>query len=202
MIDFEIIVVNYNTPDLMVTLINSIRKFVGNNEIRIIDGSSEEYLNEPNYRNLTINDKNIHHHKIGYNIHHGGGMNYGLMRCETKYALIVDSDLKFISKGYVEFIDNKIKKYDSFYGIGRVIKVNKDGEGVANGKIKYLHPNLMFLDVNEFKKNVKFINHGSPCIKTMVSLNGKNCLIDTTKEMEKFVNYGNRGTRKRFNIYM
>ena len=201
--EFEIVVVNYNTPDLMIILIKSIRKFIGSNLIRIVDGSSEEYINEANYRALIINDKNIAHHKIGYNIHHGHGMNYGLGKVKTEYALIVDSDLKFISKGYVEFINAEMAKHDNFYGIGRVLTVNESGENVSKGGFKYLHPNLMFINVAEFKKNVKFVNHGAPCIKAMKSLSSRaNYLIDKSSEVSKFVNYGFRGTRNRFNIYI
>ena len=197
---FEIIIVNYNTPELMVKTINSIRKYVGDNLIRVVDGSDNPiYINNKKYLDLIEKDENIIHYKIGYNIHHGPGMDFGLNKAETKYALIIDSDLTFINDGYLEVVSSVIDNNEKFYGFGRIVNSNKQGFNVTHEDVKYLHPNLMFLTVEEYKKHKKFIKHGAPCIDTMNNLPKiPNYLIDITNKVKGIVNYGMRGTVKIF----
>ena len=137
-----VLTVNYNTPDLISRLVHSVREHLGEDiNIYIVDGSDQNI-----YKN--VDDKNITHHKLGFNIHHGPGMDYGINRINTPYTLILDSDTQLSS--------NILNTYNTiipveFYAAGHVCyvdmtgHVNGDSNGRNNGNasefsIKYTHP--------------------------------------------------------------
>lgn len=183
----SILTVNYNSTELVKRLLESINKFQQNIPIVIIDGSDkEEYINEmiDLCKSATFSNLNIDLHTMGYNIHHGTGMNFGLHLIKTKYVLIMDNDAYLTRTGVIEILLNKIDEYPELLFIGCQMFVNESGktvilddasvndsssisklvpselivhETVGNGQnlIKYIHPSFMFVDREKYVEYIK-----------------------------------------------
>jgi hypothetical protein len=200
----EILIVNYNTPDFIIDLHSQIREMVDNEiTINIVDGSDDKLINRgvefielnSKMKNLLNNDEYSNHYELGYNIHHGPGMDYGLKKIQKKYVLILDSDIILTKNGLLELFSMYYEK--DIFCIGSVEKVNEDGINISNGNVSYVHPRCMMID-KEFYMNFKtpFIKHGAPCINFMIKIN-KNNIINIT-ELSSYVNHISRGTVKLF----
>ena len=76
--NIELLSVNYNTPELIYRQYVSIRHYLSETiPIRIIDGSDQkQYKNQ--FLDLERSDENFKVNRIGFNIHHGKGMDFGI----------------------------------------------------------------------------------------------------------------------------
>lgn len=160
--------VNYNTPELVDTMISSVRSTLGDNiSVHVVDGSDQVKYN-------IKKDNNVTHHDLGYNIHHGPGMHYGVCKIDTPYTLIVDSDV-IVLKDLLSFYNQHIRS--EFYACGISVHVNSGGfnvEPVETGSIKYIHPQCMLLDNKMYNQYKPFVKHGAPCINTMKDIKEHN----------------------------
>jgi hypothetical protein len=202
----EVLIVNYNTPDFILDLYNQIREFISEDiVINVVDGSDDlikkrgvDYvvLNEK-MKNVLSKDKNTNHYLIGYNIHHGPGMDYGLNKIQKKYVLILDSDVKIPKKGLLELFSKNVT--ENFYCMGNIQIVDDRGMNIKKNGIKYVHPSVMILDKEFYIKfNTPFIKHGAPCLNFMRKINPE-FLIDVT-DIYSYVDKGSRGTINIFGI--
>lgn len=198
----EIVTVNYNTPDLVDRLIKSIREVEGDCPIRIIDGSSGEFIQElkdvvSKYKNVTVNYQ-------GWNIHHGRGMNLALETSKEDRILFIDSD-NFIKKPILRLMLEQKNKVVGWYCF-----CDKNGRGTLRkpegDKIyKYYHPSFMLIDVDFYKRSKsKFIHHGAPCIGFMIEHQDLDaCDIPELlgiefNQIDEYINLKGRGTVDRF----
>lgn len=202
----QILVVNYNTPDYIIEQYKSIRKYIGDDiSINIVDNSDKkiskrgkkiEVLNKDLY-DIPNKDINFKIFKIGKNIHHGPGMDYGINQIKTDYILILDSDI-CILHNLLEIFKNNYKS--NFNCMGLLMYVDKTGHKTnkKNG-IKYIHPSVMLIDRDKYLNNEKkFKKHGAPCIDYMVNVND-NELVDI-KNIRDYVEYRGRGTVSLYGI--
>jgi glycosyltransferase involved in cell wall biosynthesis len=155
--------VNYNTPNLLETLLSSFRKFYDIPYL-VVDGSSDE-----NFEKIEcFADKykvTIHH--FPYNINHGAGMRHGIRCIETEQILLLDSDVVIIRAGFIEDLQRKLK-HES-YGIGSVGYIDQNGESKYSG-IKYLHPSCALLNREIVCEYPMPRNHGAPMIDSMKAI--------------------------------
>jgi hypothetical protein len=203
--NLSILTVNYNTPDFIFNLINSIRNEDKNIEINIIDGSDYRLIERGDII-VEINNKlkkelieanNINHYSFGYNIHHGPGMHIALSRIiRSKYVLIIDSDC-WLEKNSLEYIISYLST-KNFTAAGLKIDVNSAGINVNKG-YKYIHPSMMV--INKYKYNKSLYNfelHGAPCLKFMLNTPDEELIkIDNIK---KYISTIKRGTRNHFGM--
>jgi len=204
--NLEILTVNYNTPDYIINQYKSIRKFLGNKFIiNVVDNSDHKIkkrgkkiidLNKDLY-NISVEDNNFKIFKIGKNLHHGPGMDYGINNIKSDYILILDSDVKFKKPN---FLKDCSKKYiEGFNCIGLSITVDKTGHNTNGKGIKYIHPSIMILNRKEYHKiEANFIRHGAPCIEYMNKVK-KEKLINFNNIKEYF-DYSYRGTIKYYGL--
>jgi glycosyltransferase involved in cell wall biosynthesis len=162
--------VNYNTPELLESLLTSFRKFYSIPYL-VVDGSDnynyERIKDFPQRFNVTINHFN-------YNIHHGGGMAYGFQQIKTEQILLLDSDVRILKAGFLE--DLQIKLRPESYGIGDVSLVNRDGFNVPTG-MKYLHPSCAVINREIALRYPLPVKHGAPMIKAMEAINASGLAI-------------------------
>lgn len=163
--------VNYNTPELLESLLISFRKFYPVSPYLVVDGSDQN-----NYRRIKHFNKrfNIDIHHFDYNIHHGPGMAYGMKMITTPQILLLDSDIRIIRGGFVEDFQSKLLP-DS-YGIGDVSSINRDGVSIAGMGVQYLHPSCALLNRIVALSYPLPIKHGAPMIMTMEAIKGRNLL--------------------------
>ena len=162
---FEIITVNYNTPDLLEKLIESIRKYEGDYQIRVIDGSDKEpFISQAKdvvnkFTNITIEPQ-------GWNIHHGRGMDLGITTSKFKFVLFMDTDVHLLKSGLFDMFDLKFK----INGFAEHMDIRGINIEKSENSIKYIHPRFMLFNTkfyNDNKNVCRFIHHGSPAIQLM-----------------------------------
>ena len=206
----EILIVNYNTPDYILELYNQIREFISKKiVINIVDGSDElikkrgvDYvILNGKMKNIINQDTNINHYLIGYNIHHGPGMDYGLRKIQKKYVLILDSDVRISKKGLLELFSKQINT-ENFICIGDMGIVNTSGRDSKVG-IEYVHPRAMILKISEYLTiNESFRKHGAPCLNFMKKVKSEkltNKLIHLSNNvLNEYLIINGRGTVKIF----
>lgn len=182
------IIVSYNTYDLLKNCYESIRKFYPCLKCVIVDGSDSNNMCNAyaKSRSQKIN-KTI---SVGRNVGHGNGMKLGIAEVRTDYFLLIDSDVTIDKAGVIEAMLERFLVYT--YGVGQVIKVNKEGLNDENG-FNYLHPHFALIGTKEYFAFDPIINHGAPMLKAMIS--GAHELVDDFK-VSDFITHHERGTRK------
>jgi len=152
--------INYNTSELLRNVLSSFRRFYDIPYL-VIDGSEEKY-----YQRIKDFDKQYHVTIIHFdtNIHHGGGLAYGLKVIQTEQVLFLDSDITILQGGLVEILQSKLRPES--YGIGDISEVNEFGVNIPQG-IKYLHPSFALIN-REIALNYPLpMRHGAPMLNTM-----------------------------------
>lgn len=172
----KVLIVNYNTPDLIYTCVESFRQFY-NNDILVVDGSNKESYEETKSKIGHFDNLEIHH--FGYNIHHGPGMGYGFATILSNQILVLDSDVLILKGGFLELLERELKKES--YGIGDIQKIDNNGFNIGSRKgaiglreseensrgIAYLHPAFMLINKNIAINWPMPVKHGAPMIETM-----------------------------------
>ena len=190
----EIISVNYNTPDFIERMVDSVQK-EGNYPIRIIDGSDREP-----YENLirkVCKRYGVTLQQQGWNIHHGRGMDLGVSTSEFKYVLLIDSD-NYLRSPIIEKMHTAMTQNDRKI-VGWYCYCNDKGYGNGrrpdhNHPIKYWHPSLMMIETEFYRelksKGITFVHHGAPCIEIMKYLHKKGLSdigLDILEYLKSFV---------------
>lgn len=199
---FEVISVNYNTPDLLERMIESFRQFE-EYHILIIDGSDREpYISQT--RAVCEKYPKLRLKQLGYNIHHGRGLDYGIRQSSYDYCLCCDTDVELIDNSIFDYFDYRYK----FIGFGEKVKANGKPASNRETALNYLHPRFLLLDRKYYlqnAKNFKFIHHGAPAIEIMKYLHKSAlrdelglCLSEKGLYREKFFKTEGRGTVDRF----
>jgi glycosyltransferase involved in cell wall biosynthesis len=158
---FEILSVNYNTPQHIQQLIESVRTHNNNIPIRIIDGSDREpFITK--IKDVCDVYNSVELTQFGWNVHHGGGMHYGVTTSKYEWVLMMDSDCELLNGMLEKF------HFTHFYE-GFACWVNEHGINVPKGKgILYLHPEILLINVEKYRQSpYKMKKHGAPCIDAM-----------------------------------
>ena len=200
--EIKIIIVNYNTPDLIEKLIESYYNFKYDKyQLIIIDGSNIP-TNINKSKELSKKFPNIIFEFTGYNIHHGPGLHYGMKKYNADYFLLMDSDSYFIKEGLIEFC---LENIGDKYAFGMVREYGRNryfGEKYKKVFIeKYLHPNGCFINYKQYNEHKPLIAHGSPFIETMYDFYNKNLLDNIFLRnvvLHEYINIGWNGTCGRF----
>jgi len=214
------VVVCYNTKGLIERAYNSVRKFHPDMPIIIVDSSSR---NDPcaSYVNNLKSDKATIINP-GRNIGHGRGMHQGIMRTETKYALIFDSDVQMVSDCVPAMLE---KMEENTFGIGAIGNVGLGGNSVrpipSNPRarkfiqqrkrhkkrrataIPYLHPFFHLINVQNYKKYQPYVHHGAPCLLTMYDIYKKGLsktILINFPNLKEHVKHDGRGTRIKYGL--
>lgn len=170
--DITGIVVSHNTKSLLEGAYNSVRKFHPEMQIIIIDGSD---FPDPCYayaRSL-IDDYTIVV-SCAYNIGHGRGMVLGIGMCQTRFALIFDSDIVMVKSPVKQML--QMMEPDT-YGVGYLEKTGFDGyeygakpHHKTQGFMMMMHPYFHLIQISEYKKFYPYVHHGAPCWKAALDI--------------------------------
>lgn len=205
------LMVCYRTPKLVENAYSSYRRIYP--DVRLVIVNNSESGDPCTYYIKSLKSElNIIIH-TGSNIGHGPGMHVGLKYIRTKYALIFDSDVVFKNDVITPMLD---KINDNSFGVGKIVHVDLNGDNVTprytNEKaaqyyrlyggvktsIPYLHPFCHLLNIANYRKYKPYIDHGAPCIETMIDIHKKGrskSVLLPFNEIEKYVNHKWKGTR-------
>jgi hypothetical protein len=161
------LVVCSNTVKIIQTAYESVRRFHPDMKIVIVDGSDPR---DECYRYVSSLASDITKVFVcGYNIGHGRGMDAGIRKVETRFALIFDSDITMIKSPVEQML--AMMEPDT-YGVGYLEKTGLDGYeyGVIPSHegqpfMMMLHPYFHLVQVSEYFKYHPYVHHGAPCYK-------------------------------------
>ncbi len=176
--DIGCVIVCYNTPNIITTAVNSIKKHV--DRVVIVDNSTNVRVIKECDRLKKGNVDVIHIHK---NIGHGPGLNIGITFLRTEYIICMDSDAKLKDKSLIPEMKSMIS--DNVYGVGFIEKI------VDN--IDYLHPYFCMFKRRTYFDYPPFIHHGAPFCRTMIKVDKK--VLPVKNILERCLHTG-KGTRK------
>lgn len=184
------VVVNYNTPYLLVKAIESIRKFY-DFPIIVIDGSPEP---------CELNIPNVDKIDVGYNIGHGLGMDLGIKKAKTDYILTFDTDIEMKTPCLEDMLD----KIGDNYSIGKAYYIPITGEFYKSNpdlfpdtdSVKMTHPSFQIVNKQQYLKYAPYISDGAPTVLSYHDLNrrGKQDLMIDYPVLD-YVYHRNAGTR-------
>lgn len=201
-LNLECVSINFQTPNITHDLIQSIRTMNQDVKIRIIDGSTPEFIHNFCYLDYIQDEYNFTLERMEYNIHHGPGMDYAIRTSQHDWILFFDSDVLMRKFPYeLEIEPNK-------FFIGKRGRVNVNG--VDEEKFKpedfdkpmylYPHPSFLLVNVEKYKEFKPFIRHGAPCLKTWIDVNNKNPEYFQFINVNDYIIMRNRGTREIWGI--
>ena len=176
-------VVNYKTPGLTLTAIESLRRSDFPGEIMLIDNDEFPGL-WPNW---------IDPLRIGSNIGHGGGIHVAMRRAKPGWVLLFDSDAEIVHNGLIDHFDDLLASRRMVYGVGAVQRFQHPD--IDNRQISYLHPFCSLVNRSAYFKHHRAIDHGAPFVKTMDHIRKSGFQLLKAKRIFEFVKHKNRGTR-------
>ena len=190
-----VVTVSYNTPELLLGLLTSLRKFYPN-PVYVIDGSDPEP--QAKIRSIVSEFEGVQLSAFSYNIHHGPGLAWAIENLGlTGPVLFLDSDIVVLRDGFLEALRAELREGD--YGAGGVNYVNQDGFNIeySYGAIPCLQPPCMLCNVEVMRQWPLPVKHGSPMIEAMLALAraGKSELL---RHIDWTLNDILAGTRKVF----
>lgn len=131
-------------------------------------------------------------------VHHGPGMNAGILKCHNEWVLICDSDCIVYRPGVIETMFSKIS--DNTYMVGEMHKLDKNGffaDSRTDPVINYIHPHFALVRKNLYTKLPPFEKHGAPCLNNEIQARNMGFdLIDFP--VVKYVYHIERGTVDKF----
>jgi hypothetical protein len=208
------ITVCHNTKDLIKRAYSSIRKFHPDMPIIIIDGSDPRDPCAVYVKTLVSESTTVF--SLGYNIGHGKGMDLGIKKAKTKYALIFDTDTEMLESPVNQMLG--MMEEDTF-GVGFIQKIGPDGfdyglksQHKKQKSIPYLHPYFQLINIQNYKKYHPYVHHGAPCYLTMRDIYKRGLSNKILKEFpglghsaskgfnwegkpKKYIRHNTRGTR-------
>ena len=188
---FTVIIVHYNTRELLIRATNSIPQkipviIVENGDISGSAWSRDKVIKPPTQ------------------MFHGDGLHFGIQHIDTPYFVTMDSDAYLKDTSIFRIM------YDAFdkntYGVGYVTKIDKHGHDDWNPASKppyfqYLHPYFAMIHTQKYFECEPFVHHGAPGIYAMQSIIGKYNLKNLTN-LSTYVHHDGRGTRAITSEYM
>lgn len=190
------VVINFQTPDLLKTVIESFRKFYPTSQMTIIDNGSKDNSREviekircatPEYTTTLLLDSNIYH---------GPAMNQAMNAVKEEYVFFLDSDTEIKQGGFLEPMLGELESSVTAYGIGRQITVNKRGFSAETG-VTLLAPAYMMLRRRLYSNFPPFEHHGQPVLKNFIEAKHMGYTL-ISFPIEDFIDHQWRGTASRF----
>jgi glycosyltransferase involved in cell wall biosynthesis len=166
------VTVNFKTPQLIHECIASFLSYYPGTPYIVIDnGGCKESLRV--IKELQKKHPRIQLVEIGKNIGHGPGLNQGLKRVTTPYALLLDSDTKTLQGGFLEEMLERFALDPKLFAIGWLRYVGNTGVATprqdgSQGR-RYVHPATCLLDVEKFRGLHPFVHSGAPAARLMHS---------------------------------
>lgn len=167
--DISVITVSYNAPQLINTLLKTLRQHYSN-KVYVIDGSEKPKYEEIKLICDEFDAVELIH--FDYNIHHGPGMAWAFKNLPiTGKVLVIDSDVIIVNPGFLESMNESLTS--DMYGVGYVGRINEEGFDLDDNSdigIPYLHPACMLCNIDVVRRWPLPVKHGAPMTPTMIAI--------------------------------
>jgi glycosyltransferase involved in cell wall biosynthesis len=192
----EALVVNFQTPDLLVNAIESFRRFYPGTSLIIVDNGSRDgsgnVLRElegrwPQVTRLLFLKKNIYH---------GPALHRGLQIASHDYVYIFDSDTITFRGGFLEEMTGVLDTEPLAYAVGMVDNANKRGF-LAAGGVPFTRTAHMMIRRSMYMNLPPFVHHGQPTLANFRRAAERGYAVRPFP-IETYVKHLSRGTAARF----
>jgi glycosyltransferase involved in cell wall biosynthesis len=161
-LDVTAIVVNYGTFRMTRNAIWSLHSLYPDLELLAIEnGSPDDSATRLRELEAEIEPLNVVISET--NLHHGPGMDAGLRRIKTRWALLFDSDALAFRQGFLEEM-TKVAVAAGAYMVGQRLLVDDSGF-VSEGGRPYIHPHCALVEREQYLALAPFERHGAPCLR-------------------------------------
>lgn len=190
------VVINYQTPDLLKTAVESFRNFYPSAELLIIDNGSKDSSPKviEDLKNISPSSTNILYLKE--NIYHGPAMHLAIEKAKHNFMFFLDSDTKTIKGGFLEEMAELLNISDKSYAAGRFLVINKRGFQ-SNKGISFPAPAYMLIKRKHYHLFPPFEHHGMPVLNNF-SKALKAGYTFRQFPVENYIEHSWRGTAGRF----
>jgi len=157
--DIEIICVHSDNSRSLLRLKSSIRLYLGNIKMRVIDGSGKKerrVLKAMMRQGDPFFTVEFHKEKLQQ------GIDLGIRTSLYSYVLVINPNIRIKEEAHTDSLIKEMRRYArSSYGVGHVSLVQG---------IPYLHPMCMMINKKEYLKWPAFEDGEMGCMKAMVAL--------------------------------
>jgi hypothetical protein len=190
------VIINFQTPDLLKTAIESFRKFYPTALVTIIDNGSRDASREEIKKMHRARPACTHTVMLDTNTYHGPAMDRAMNSTREEYIFFLDSDTETKQGGFLEAMQEELDREDLVYGIGLPITVNKRGFLAEKG-ITIIAPAFMMLRRCLYSKFPPFEHHGQPVLKNLLCAQQMGYKVKSFP-IENYIDHRWRGTASRF----
>ena len=195
--DITVVIINYQTPDLLKEAVTSFKNIYPKIPLLIIDNGSKDDSKTMINKLKKGYTEYLSIHFLDENIFHGPAMHFALQELvNTEFVLFLDSDTETRRQGFLEEMVAFLNANDQLYGIGHVEKVNERGFKEKDGDPILLTPYMM-LKTNVYKKYPPFVHHGQPTLANFRAAREDGMSLQNYN-IEDYIFHHWRGTANRY----
>jgi GT2 family glycosyltransferase len=190
-----VVIVNYQTPDLLETAVQSFRKFYPAVSLLLTDNGSHDRsraiitklaANRPTCTRTVFLEKNIFH---------GPAMHEAMMAVDQDFVFFLDSDTETQQGGFLEKMTAEFTS-ERMYGVGRIDTVNRRGFHSAKGTPIILSPYMM-LRRKPYFEFPPFEHRGMPTLRNFSAAQRHGYMLKSFP-VETYIAHAGRGTASRY----
>lgn len=193
--DITAVIINYQTPDLLQTAVQSFKDKYPQVPLIIVDNGSLD--DSPKViEELIERNQNVEAHYLERNIYHGPAMDLAARTMvQSKYIFFLDSDTETLKSGFLEAMHDLLEP-QNVYGVGEFLRVNKRGFKSEEG-ISILMTPHMLLKRKIYLKLPPFKHHGQPTLENYTAAHQKGYELRQF-QISDYIYHHWRGTSNRF----
>lgn len=190
-----VVIVNYQTPDLLETAVESFRKFYPTVSLLIADNGSHD-RSRPTMTKLAANHPTCTRTVfLEKNIFHGPAMHRAIDVVSHEHVFFLDSDTETKQGGFLEEMIAEFAS-DKVYAIGRMDRVNNRGFHSDKGTPIVLSPYMM-LRRKLYHVFPPFEHRGMPTLKNFAAAQRQGYVLKNFP-IEEYIAHFGRGTASRY----
>jgi GT2 family glycosyltransferase len=190
-----VVIVNYQTPDLLETAVKSFRKFYPAVSLLINDNGSNDRSSTTIAKLAADHPTSTRTAFLKRNIFHGPAMHEAMTAVEQDFVFFLDSDTEtrqggFLEKMIAEFASDKV------YAVGRIDTVNRRGFHSGEGTSIVLSPYMM-LRRKLYHNFPPFEHRGIPTLRNFAAAQRQGYVLKSFP-VERYIQHFGRGTSSRY----
>jgi len=193
----SVIIINFQTPDLLKNAVETFRAFYPAVDVLIVDNGSRD-------NSLDIINQLIEKHpsstrllKFSENIFHGPAMHAAIEQTDKEYIFLLDSDTETTKGSFLEKMIELMQPAKKIYSIGQLDRVDKRGFITNKNGTPAIRTYGMMLNRNHYLQLHPFEHHGLPTLKNFTDAHRLGFAV-LNFPIENYVRHLGRGTASRF----
>lgn len=201
--DVTVVVVNYETPGLLLDCVDSLLAHYPDITVLLVDNGSGESSQQV-ATGIVEKHANVSAVFNGANLTHGPALHQGMRLASTRYVLTLDTDCIIERAGFIEQMLAHLLA-EGAYATGWVRCVAedvgvskakwKDGDAVPDGFCRYAHPSTSLYDREVYMELPPFGKSGAPATRNMKEARNRGLKV-VSFPVGDYVNHLVAGTRR------